>query len=246
MSVEIKLQVFEGPLDLLLHLIAKAKVSIEDIFVSEITEQFIEYVQQMQQMDMEIASEFITMAATLLRIKSRSLLPNTKPDEEDMLEERDILEQLREFARIRAVLDLLSGMESQARSHFYKLREEFTFQNDPIDMTDVDVQSLYRAFLELMETHKDLLSEERINVVRRDPISVHSRIEMILNRLRQSGRVKFFELFSKDSSKEEIIATFLALLEVITAGKATVIQQERFAEIEIAAIQGGDGVAEIA
>ncbi len=238
MSVAVKLNAFEGPLDLLLHLIARAKVSIEDIFVSEITEQFIEYVQQMQQMDMEMASEFITMAATLLRIKSRSLLPNSKAEEEEIDEEENLKQQLREFARIRAVIGLLSGMESEAKRHFYKLQEEFAYQRDPIDMTGIGLQTLFMAMQELLDRCKDEKHEERVNVVRRETISIHARIELIQGKLKQFGRVKFSDLFQLDCTKEEVIATFLALLEVISGGLAVVVQEVQFAEIEISALDG--------
>ncbi len=246
MSVAVKLNAYEGPLDLLLHLIARAKVAIEDIFVSEITEQFIEYVQQMQQMDMEVASEFISMAATLLRIKSRSLLPNSQKDEDETDEEENLLLQLREFARIRAITGVLFGMEAEAKTHFYKLQEEFAFQRDPIDMDGIDLQTLFLAMQALLDKRQELNpQEEKVNIVRRDPVSVHTRINMIRSRLAQFGRVKFSELFQMDSTKEEIIATFLALLEIISAGHALVVQQERFAEIEISAMERrGDLIAD--
>ncbi len=240
MSVAFKLEAFEGPLDLLLHLIARAKVDIEDIFVSEITEQYIVYVQQMQEMDMDVASEFIAMAATLLRIKSRALLP--KPVQDDEIDEqRTLTEQLREYQRIRAVSDVLSEMEKAAGEHYYKLREEFSFQRDPLDLTDVDVQALFAA-MEALILQRNLLEgrPEKINVIRRDPISIRSRIERIQQALVRFGRVRFSSLFDSDIDKDEIVATFLALLEMITSGRARMEQKEQFADIEIVAAEKGE------
>jgi segregation and condensation protein A len=239
MSVAFKLDAFEGPLDLLLQLIARAKVDIADIFVSEITEQFIEAVRQMQQMDMDVASDFINMAATLLRIKSRALLPGSEKDAGEFEDERALRQQLEDYRRIRAVLDEFGAMERSASAHYYKLREEFAFERDPLDLTGIDLQSLFLAMQELIAQRNAREGvEEKFNVVRRDPISVRSRIEMIQRTLARLGRVAFSRLFDADVGKDEIIATFLALLEVISAGMARVEQSEQFAEIEIVATGG--------
>lgn len=237
MSVAFKLDSFEGPLDLLLHLIARAKVDIQDIFVSQITEQYIQYIQQMQEMDMDVASEFITMAATLLRIKSRSLLPNSIEDDE-IDEKQQLTERLYEYRRIQAVSQILSQMEEEAGRHHYKLREEFAFQRDPLDLSGVDLDALLSAMAELIEARRRREdAPEKVNVIRREPISIHARIERIQGALKRLGRVSFFSLFDQDHDKDEIIATFLALLELIASGEAHVEQTNQFTDIQITAIQ---------
>ena len=123
MAYAFKLESFEGPLDLLLHLIAKAQVDIKDIFVSEITDQYLAYLEQMEQLDMEQASEFLTMAATLLNIKSRSLLPKPETPEEDDPEALLIL-QLEEYKKIKQASLVLQEMEKSAAKSYFKLPEE--------------------------------------------------------------------------------------------------------------------------
>ena len=131
-------------------------------------------------------------------------------------------------------------MESEAKRHFYKLQEEFAYQRDPIDMTGIDLKTLFYAMQELLNKTSEIETrEERVNVVKRETISIRARIDLIQNKLRRFGKVKFTELFESDCTKEEIIATFLALLEVISAGQALVLQQAEFAEIEISAVDGG-------
>jgi segregation and condensation protein A len=236
-SVPVKLDAFEGPLDLLLHLIARAKVDIADIFVSEVTQQFIETVNSMQQMDMELTSDFITMAATLLRIKSRSLLPQSGSLADEDEEKRDLCVRLEDYRRIRAVIEDLAEMERSAGAYFYKLGEEFAFARDPLDLSGVDTKTLYDAMRALLDKKFGGQDEpERINVVRREPVSVRARIGHILKTLARTGRATFSSLFDADHTKQEVIATFLALLEIISNGQAKADQADRFGEIEIVLI----------
>lgn len=233
MAYAFKLESFEGPLDLLLHLIAKAQVDIKDIFVSEITDQYLAYLEQMEQLDMEQASEFLTMAATLLNIKSRSLLPKPEAPEEDDPEALLIL-QLEEYKKIKQASLVLQEMEKSAAKSYYKLPEEYAFQQDPLNLDGVSVETLFDALQELLKNNEQSQSAPpRVNVIRTEQFTVRGKIAFLRGLLRQSGRMKFCDLFPPHASRNEIIATFLALLEMISAGEAGASQSERYGEIEV-------------
>ena len=229
MTYAVKLESFEGPLDLLLHLIAKAQVDIKDIFVSEITDQYLSYLEQMEQLDMEQATEFLTMAATLLNIKSRSLLPKPEKVEEDEDPEALLILQLEEYKRIKQVSDTLHEMEAHAAKSYYKLPEEYAFQDDPLNLEGVS-----DALQELLAQKKEAEQRPaRINVIRAEPYTVRHQIAHVRAFLSKRGRMRFDELFAIHATRNEIIATFLALLELISAGEAGASQNQRYGAIEI-------------
>lgn len=234
MTYAVKLESFEGPLDLLLHLIAKAQVDIKDIFVSEITDQYLSYLEQMEQLDMEQTTEFLTMAATLLNIKSRSLLPKPEKVEEDEDPEALLILQLEEYKRIKQVSDTLHEMEAHAAKSYYKLPEEYAFQDDPLNLEGVSVESLYDALQELLAQKKEAEQRPaRINVIRAELYTVRHQIAHVRAFLSKRGRMRFDELFAIHATRNEIIATFLALLELISAGEAGASQNQRYGAIEI-------------
>lgn len=234
MAYAFKLESFEGPLDLLLHLIAKAQVDIKDIFVSEITDQYLAYLSQMEQLDMEQASEFLTMAATLLNIKSRSLLPKPEKLEEEDPEALLIL-QLEEYQKIKKVSQTLQEMEKNAAKSYYKLPEEYAFQDDPLNLEGVDAETLFEALQALLaQKQAEVDKPPRVNVIRTEQHTVRSKIAQLRYALKQKGRMRFEELFSPSAGRNEIIATFLALLELISAGEAGARQAQRFGQIEVA------------
>lgn len=234
-QIAFKLSAFEGPLDLLLHLISQSKVDIKDIFVSEITEQYLAYLAQMRELDMDVASEFVAMAATLLNIKSRSLLPKPviESDEEDP--EQLLIQQLQEYQRIKAVCGTLQQMEAQAGQSFYKLPEEFAFQPDPLNLEGVEIATLFAAMQEILSQHERRMQprQERVNVIRPERFSVRGRIAQLRKMLRAHDMLTFSSLFVADTTKDEIIATFLALLEIVNAGEVRLVQRSVFEEIEI-------------
>ena len=235
MAYEVKLDSFEGPLDLLLHLIAKAQVDIKDIFVSEITDQYLSYLDQMEQMDMEQATEFLTMAATLLNIKSRSLLPKPEKITEEEDPEALLIQQLEEYKKIKQVSQTLHQMEEQAAKSYYKLPEEYAFQQDPLNLEGIGVETLYDALYELLEKQKQAEKQPaRVNVIHAEPYTVRQKIAHVRTWLSQKGKMRFDELFSIHASRNEIIVTFLALLELISAGEVGASQDQRYGVIEIA------------
>lgn len=234
MEYEFKTEAFEGPLDLLLNLISHARIDIQDIFVSEITDQYLQYIRQMEEMDMEVSSEFLTMAATLLHIKSRSLLPRARDEEEEEDPEAALILRLEEYKLIKQAAEHLHELEEEAPKVFYKLPEEFTFQDGPLNLEGIGVQDLFAALNEMLEAREaEENAEERVNVIRHEHFSVREKLSQLRIKLRGGGVFRFTELFNVKSPKGEIIATFLALLELVAAGDARIAQDELFSEITI-------------
>ena len=234
-----KLFNFEGPLDLLLYLVNKAEISIRDIFVSEVTEQFIEYVRSADDLDMEKESEYLGMAATLLEIKSKELLPimQFEWDQEDdyfMDEEspqENIFRQLEEYKLFKEASENLK--EQETVNIFYKEPDESA--NDVrIEYTDFNLNNLVKAFSKLLE-RLDL--EKRIKnsqkEIPKEVFTVADKINYIKTTMLERQSCSFFELFKEDASRMEIITTFQALLELLKLQYLTYEQKETFGDITI-------------
>ena len=234
-----KLSNFEGPLDLLLYLVNKAEISIRDIFVSEVTEQFIEYVRSADDLDMEKESEYLGMAATLLEIKSKELLPimQFEWDQEDdyfMDEEspqENIFRQLEEYKLFKEASENLK--EQETVNIFYKEPDESA--NDVrVEYTDFNLNNLVKAFSKLLE-RLDL--EKRIKnsqkEIPKEVFTVADKINYIKTTMLERQSCSFFELFKEDASRMEIITTFQALLELLKLQYLTYEQKETFGDITI-------------
>ncbi len=232
MSYHIKLSQFEGPLDLLLHLTAKAKIDLQDIFISEITEQYLAYMQEIEEVDMERASDFLNMASTLLYIKSRSLLPRKSEIEETEEDpEQELIKKLRAYKAFKDISETLKDMQDKAGMNFYKLPEELPELVSPVVWEDVQAQSLYEAFLEVLKRKKlEKPVYERVEV-RRDSFSVRLQSRKILGVLKSRKSVVFAELFEGGVTPMEIAVTFLALLQLWHSDKLRVEQKKGFGEI---------------
>ena len=228
---QLKLSNFDGPLDLLLHLISKAKIEIKDIFVSEITEQYLEYIRESETEDLESTSEFLEMAATLLYIKSRSLLPKEKTVTEEESPEDELVRRLEEYKKYKEASELMREFEKDSRGIYYKLPEEITDTREPVYL-NADVDLLCRAFSELLKREEKKPGSEDV-VIQRDYVSMHAQMRMITSRLGKERKVDFFSLFSEHPTRMEIAVTFYALLELISQGRITVLQDDTFGNIEI-------------
>ena len=206
MAYEVNLKEFQGPLDLLLHLIEQAEVDIKDIFISEITAQYLEYMGQIDTLDMDTASEFLTMAATLVYIKSRSLLP--KPPKEN----------------------------TEARGIYAKLPEEFVLPPQEIILEESSVQSLFDAFAELMDKRREEKQREiNSQEVMDDRFTIRRQLVKIRDVLRDKVSVPFEELFEDDAPKMEMIVTFMALLDMLMRGEISIKQPRPYEKITITA-----------
>jgi segregation and condensation protein A len=212
-DLTVKLEQFEGPLDLLLHLIKEAKIDIKEIFVSEVTEQFLIYIKQFNFIDIDKASEFMEMAATLLEIKSRSLLPKIEdlmPLEDDPKEK--LIRQLEEYKLFQHASGRLKGIENVNR--FYKLPSDCVFDTK-IVLKDLTLEALLNAYANILYKIERGGIEIKTRKIDKEQFTVADKISLIREVLTKRKRVSFFELFENDCSRGEVISTFLALLELL-------------------------------
>ena len=238
MPLTLHLGQFEGPLDMLLFLINKAKIDIKDIFVSEVTDQYIQSVQNAPDLDMDDASAFINMAATLLEIKSRSLLPKPKTEDEEDPEEA-LIRQLEEYQRFKEIAQNMQGFEKAAAQMFEKLPEEYPLPPPTLELKNLTMEGLLAAFARVMARVKEE-DEEPVQTARRivrDEYTVPRCSAHILRRLKK-GPVKFDELFSPNPSRDEVVTLFLALLELLCLGRVSAEQDGIFGEMVLEARAG--------
>lgn len=236
---KVELEVFEGPLDLLLYLIKKDEVDIYDIPIEKITTQYMEYLNLFKMLDLNIAGEFIVMAATLMLIKSRMLLP--VEDREEMEEEEDdprwdLVRQLVEYKKFKDAAAHLHELEFYQENVFSLGFENVMIEpDDPgLVLTDVSLFDLMTAFNNVLLNAK----KETIGEIIRDTYSVADKIDTILNSIRTRNRLVFTEFFGSDASRNEIICTFLALLELIRLRHINVSQDKQFGDIVISRASG--------
>lgn len=227
-----KLENFEGPLDLLLFLIKENEIDIYDIPIATITKQYLEYIELMQMLDLEIAGEYLVMAATLMRVKAKMLLPQEEleGEEEDIDPRQELVRQLLEYQQYREVATTLSDREQQQRSVFLRsfpsmdedIEPEITFQK-------VTLFDLLKAFREAMQKR----AEPSFYPIQRPVVSVEERIEDIRARLEREGKLLFQDLFDSDFSRAALVVTFIAILEMIRSHIIVVRQTRLFSDIWI-------------
>jgi segregation and condensation protein A len=240
MDYKVKLERFEGPLDLLLFLIKKEEINIYDIPIAQITQQYLEYIRMLEFLNLELAGEFLLMAATLMRIKARMLLPR-QPDEaeEEIDPRRDLVQQLLEYQKYREASTKLEAMEYQRRMLF--ARPEFGERADAVEAEiSYSLFDLICAFKQVLDR-----AEERYLEVEAEEVSLEERIESLKRRIEEADVIAFADLFEAGSTRADLVATFLALLEILRMGFATVKQTRSFGEIWIhRAAVGQDSAAE--
>ena len=233
MQYIVRLEQFEGPLDLLLFLIRKSKMNIEDIMILPIIDQYFEYMEQIIDVNVEAASEFLVMAATLLEIKSRALLPARR--DEELAGEEDpetlLIRRLEEYERFKQASETLQTRAEAARMLHYKSPESIEVPVPEIDAVSVDV--LYGAFeavlARLAEREADTTVAER--TVRRELFTVPQKMLWIREKLAREKTFSFQALFLTSVTREEVITTFMALLEMIRLGHVKVRQKKPFEDI---------------
>lgn len=244
MDIVFKLETFEGPLDLLLHLIEKNKMDIFDIRISEITEQYLEYIKQMEQQDMNVTSEFLVMAATLLDIKCRMLLPREKTEEGEEIDPRaELVEQLLQYKMAKYMAYELKDRQLDAEHNFYKekstIPKEILDYKEPVDyeklMGDMTLKKLNSIFHEMMKRNEDRIDpiRSKFGNVEKDEIQLEGKTNYILEYLNSHDECSFRELLEKQHSKLEMIVTFLVVLELMKIGSIEVMQDATFSDILI-------------
>jgi len=247
MGIPVKLQVFEGPLDLLLHLIEKNKVNIYDIPIVEITDQYMEYIHAMEREDLNIMSEFMVMAATLISIKCRMLLPrevNEEGEEEDPREE--LVRQLLEYKMYKYMSYELRDRMAAAARNVYKLPtipEEVLAYREPVDTTDLlsglTLKKLNTIFQSVIRRQEDKVDpiRSKFGKIEKEEVSLPDKMEEVREYARVNRHFGFRDLLSRQASKVQVIVTFLAILELMKMGIIHISQRYIFDEIEIEALQ---------
>ena len=236
MAYQVRIKQFEGPLDLLLHLIERSELEIKDIFISEITAQYLEYMQDLDSLDMDTASEFLSMAATLLYIKSRQLLPRP-PKEEEGEEDPEalLIQQLREYQAFKEASGKLQMLFDIAKDSYTRLPEDVPLPPKEIELHGASMDGLFEAFLVLLDRKKEPAAAPRAQHVKPDSYTVREQMKKIREVLLNNTSAVFEDLFSEDTVKLEMIVTFMALLEMILHGEIVLRQKSPFAPIRIAA-----------
>lgn len=240
MSYKVKLESFEGPLDLLLFLIKKEEVDIYDIPIAKVTQQYLEYLEIIQLFDLEAASDFILLAATLMRIKAQMLLP--KPDlgeeqQEIMDPRQELVQRLLEYKRFKDVAEDLGDKEERTLKHYrrgnFKVEEE-VLAEDFQPGAEVGLFDLVAAFKVIMDQSRKVTVHRVVEI----NISLESCMTDVLNALDNKPEITFRELFAPDVDKLVWVVTFIAILELIKRHDIRAIQDEPFAEIMIRRIHG--------
>ncbi len=225
-----KIENFEGPLDLLLQFVKQSKLSIDEVKLSEITEQYLEVINQLSAIDMESASEFIEVAATLIEIKSKSLLPKLEEEPEEEDPEYLLKMRLKEYQMLKETTEKLKVLENTDR--FYKKPEPDANKFRYV-LKDMQLDMLLDAFSKLMIRVQETKSTEEVKEIQKEKFTVSQKISTIKDCLLVRKKVYFSELFSNSISRDEVVTTFMALLELLKLQEIHVKQPENFADIEI-------------
>jgi len=230
---KVKLEVFEGPLDLLLYLIKRDEVDIYDISIERITQQYLEFMDAFKVLDIDVAGEFVVMAANLIYIKSRNLLPAAVQPPEEEVEEEDprweLVRQLVEYKKFKDAAQHLGQREVARESLFSRLPEtpEVVAERP---LGEVSVFDLINAFNSIL---KRINKKEDLREIFEENYTVSDKIDLVLKMTSTGVPLRFSELFSDAASRSEIVVTFLALLELIRLKQLKVVQDEPFGEIEL-------------
>lgn len=243
MELNVKLQIFEGPLDLLLHLLDKNKVNIYDIPIVEITNQYMEYIAEMKRQDLNILSEFLVMAATLVDIKSKMLLPRTEEEVEEEEDPRnELVQQLLEYKMYKCMSYELKDRQMLAEKVMYKeptIPDEILAFEEPVDLeelvSDITLAKLNEIFKSIMKKQVDKIDPVRskFGKIQKEEVSVEEKMDYLENYALSHKHFSFRGLLEAQSSKVEIIVTFLAILELMKMGKIIISQEKIFDDIKI-------------
>ena len=244
MELNVKLQVFEGPLDLLLHLLEKNKVNIYDIPIVEITNQYMEYIAEMKRQDLNVVSEFLVMAATLIDIKSRMLLPKN-PDAVEAEEEdprAELVRQLLEYKMYKCMAGKLRDRQQDAGKVMYKaptIPKEVLAYEEPVNleelMADVTLAKLNEIYKSIIKKQTDKIDPVRskFGKIEKEEVSLEDKMTELLDFAKGHRQFSFRGILEKQAGKVEVIVTFLAILELMKTGEISIIQEHLFDDIQI-------------
>ncbi|MCR5677059.1 MAG: segregation/condensation protein A [Agathobacter sp.] len=244
MEINFKLESFEGPLDLLLHLIEKNKMSIFDIQIVEITEQYLAYIDEMKRHDLGILSEFLVMAATLLAIKSKMLLPAepVEEGEEEIDPRAELVQQLLEYKMYKCMAYELKDRQFDADQIMYKeptIPDEVLAYEEPVDMealvSDITLARLNKIFRDIMKKQVDKIDpiRSKFGKIEKEEVSLEDKVAELSAYAKEHKHFSFRNLLEGQRSKTEIIVTFLAILELMKTGTIKISQEKTFDDIKI-------------
>ncbi len=243
MEMTVKLQAFEGPLDLLLHLLEKNKVSIYDIPIVEITNQYMEYIAEMQRQDLNVMSEFLVMAATLIDIKSRMLLPAPEKEEEEAEDPRaELVRQLLEYKMYKCMASELKDRQIDAERVLFKeptIPPEVLEYEEPVNLSelvsDMTLAKLNRIFRNIMKKQADKIDpiRSKFGKIEKEEISLEEKMAYLEAYCQVHSHFSFRSLLEAQMGKMEVIVTFLAVLELMKTGKIYIAQEKTFDDIDI-------------
>lgn len=246
-KLEFKINAFEGPLDLLLHLIDKNKFNIFDIPIVEITEQYLDYLNRMQEENLDVMSEFLVMAATLISIKAKMLLPKEEKEEEEEEDPRaELVRRLLEYKMYKYASLELKDMNLDAEKNYYKPATipkeilEYREEIDPADVIgDVTLAKLNEIFSQVMKRTVDRVDPVRskFGTIEKDEVRIEDKMEEIRSGIRGLKGINFRTLLEVQASKINIIVTFMAILELMKVGDITIRQDELFGDIIIDSLE---------
>lgn len=231
----IKIENFEGPLDLLCHLIDKNKMNIYDIKVSEITDQYIDYINEMEEMKLEVTSEFLLMASTLLYMKSKGLLPNQEEEEEELTEEQ-LIQRIIEYKKYKEITKKLKDNYQEFSNRLFKLRENIELPKQTLEK-EYTKDLLPEVYANLVEKNKNRLNKNAENIKRiaiTDTYTVASKVKEMFKELLRKPRFIFSKLYTlSNCNKMEVVTAFTGLLELTRRSKVTATQEKLFGDIVV-------------
>jgi len=232
---KVKFEVFEGPLDLLLYLTKKEEVDIYEVNLTRLATQFIEYIETMRLLDLEVAGEFLVMAATLMYIKSRELLPveqqaQVEGEEEGEDPRWELIRQLVEYKKFKDAAGQLAALEARQEGVFPRAPGKLEFEVDEPHGAEASIFDLLNAVNAVLQR---VAKKDDQRDIFEDKWTVSEKIEQLMRSLSERSRLKFSELFAGVTSRSEVVVTFLALLELIRLKHLAAVQAEAFGEIEI-------------
>lgn len=229
MKYNIHLQVYDGPLDLLYDMISKQKIDIKDISIIEITKQYINYIKMLEKMDLEVTSEFITMASKLLQIKSKYLLYKQKEDEESVDPRLELVEQLEEYKKFKLATDSIKDNITYIDELFFRKKEEI-ITDEKVELEDISIEAIKNILpliLKVKSVEDEKVEDKRLDkIVRGRIIPVEEKISFIRSIIEVEKEVRFTKII-ESCDKDEVIATFLSILEMIK-GKEVIVEQDLF------------------
>jgi segregation and condensation protein A len=232
---KVRLDIFEGPLDLLLYLIKKDEVDIYDISIERVTKQYLDYINTFKMLNIDLASEFIVMAANLMYIKSRTLLPKQEQPPEEDIEEDDprweLIRQLIEYKKFKDAAGFLSQKAIEQEDYFAHIPDKpEKINDDPPPLEDANIFDLIRAFQNILQRFQE---NNDLGDIIDDRFTVSDKIASLLQITNPGERKKFLSLFDDATTKSEVIVTFLAVLELMKMNQFKVIQSHILGDIEI-------------